>query len=127
MKSFLILFDNIVNLYIWILIIHVIFSWLVAFNVLNTSNRFVYSVLDISYKLTAPPLNFIRRFLPNLGSIDISPVILILGLMFFRNLVFEMFARLFLMIIDGKKEAEIIQMKLKKKFQSLKKLIKYLA
>ena len=92
MKSFLILFDNIVNLYIWVLIIHVIFSWLVAFNVLNTSNRFVYSVLDISYKLTAPPLNFIRRFLPNFGSIDISPVILILGLMFFRNLVFEMFA-----------------------------------
>ena len=92
MKSILILFDNIVSLYIWILIIHVIFSWLVAFNVLNTSNRFVYSVLDISYKLTTPPLNFIRRFLPNLGSIDISPVILILGLMFFRNLVFEMLA-----------------------------------
>ena len=92
MKSVLILFDNIVSLYIWILIIHVIFSWLVAFNVLNTSNRFVYSVLDVSYKLTAPPLNFIRRFLPNLGSIDISPVILILGLMFFRNLVFEMLA-----------------------------------
>ena len=92
MKSILILFDNIVNLYIWILIIHVIFSWLVAFNVLNTSNRLVYSVLYVSYKLTAPPLNFIRRFLPNLGSIDISPVILILGLMFFRNLVFEKFA-----------------------------------
>ena len=92
MKSILILFDNIVSLYIWILIIHVIFSWLVAFNVLNTSNRFVYYVLDISYKLTAPPLNFIRRFLPNLGSIDISPVILILGLIFFRNLIFEMFA-----------------------------------
>ena len=92
MKSILILFDNIVSLYIWILIIHVIFSWLVAFNVLNTSNRFVYSVLDVSYKLTAPPLNFIRRYLPNLGSIDISPIILILGLMFLRNLVFEMFA-----------------------------------
>ena len=92
MKSVLILFDNIINLYIWVLIIHVIFSWLVAFNVLNTSNRFVYSVLDISYKLTAPPLNFIRKFLPNLGSIDISPVILILGLMFLRNLVFELFA-----------------------------------
>ena len=92
MKSILILFDNIVNLYIWILIIHVIFSWLVAFNVLNTSNRFVYSVLDISYKLTSPPLNFIRKFLPNLGSIDISPVILILALMFLRNFVFEMFA-----------------------------------
>ena len=84
--------DNIINLYIWVLIINVIMSWLVAFNVLNTSNRFVYSVLDISQRLTDPPLNFIRRYLPNLGSIDISPIILILGLMFLRNLVFEMFA-----------------------------------
>ena len=92
MKSILILFDNVISLYIWILIINVIISWLVAFNVLNTSNRFVYSLLDVSYKLTAPPLNFIRRFLPNLGSIDISPIILILALMFIRNLVFEMFA-----------------------------------
>jgi YggT family protein len=92
MKSILILFDNIVSLYIWILIINAIISWLVAFNILNTSNRFVYSVLDVSYKLTSPALNFIRRYLPNLGSIDISPVILILGLMFLRNFVFEMFA-----------------------------------
>ena len=80
MKSVLILFDNIVSIYIWILIINAIISWLVAFNVLNTSNRFVYSVLDVSYRLTAPPLNYIRRFLPNLGSIDISPVVLILSL-----------------------------------------------
>ena len=92
MKSILILFDNVISLYIWILIINVIISWLVAFNVLNTSNRFVYSLLDVSYKLTAPPLNYIRRFLPNLGSIDISPIILILALMFIRNLVFEIFA-----------------------------------
>ena len=92
MKSFLILFDQAVSLYIWILIINAIISWLVAFNVLNTSNRFVYSVLDVSYKLTAPPLNYIRRYLPNLGSIDISPVVLILVLLFLRNLVFEMFA-----------------------------------
>ena len=92
MKSLLILFDNVVGLYIWILIINAIISWLVAFNVLNTSNRFVYSILDISYKLTDPPLNYIRRFLPTLGSIDISPIVLILGLMFLRNLIFEMFA-----------------------------------
>ena len=92
MKSLLILFDNVVGLYIWILIINAIISWLVAFNVLNTSNRFVYSILDVSYKLTNPPLNYIRRFLPILGSIDISPIVLILGLMFFRNLIFEMFA-----------------------------------
>ena len=74
MKSLLILFDNVISLYIWILIINAIISWLVAFNVLNTSNRFVYSILDISYKLTDPPLNYIRRFLPTLGSIDISPL-----------------------------------------------------
>ena len=92
MKSLLILFENVVSLYIWILIINAIISWLVAFNVLNTSNRFVYSILDVSYKLTDPPLNYIRRFLPNLGSIDISPIVLILGLMFLRNLIFEMFA-----------------------------------
>ena len=92
MKSILILFDNIIRLYIWVLIINVIISWLIAFNILNTSNRFVYSVLDVSHKLTDPPLNFIRRYLPNLGSIDISPIILILALMFLRNLVFELLA-----------------------------------
>ena len=92
MKSVLILFDNIISLYIWILIINAIISWLIEFNVLNTSNRFVYSILDVSYKLTDPPLNFIRRFIPNLGSIDISPIVMILGLMFLRNLIFEMFA-----------------------------------
>ena len=94
MLSVLDLFDKIVYLYIWVLIINALISWLVAFNVLNTNNRFVYSVLEVSYKLTAPPLNFIRKFLPNLGPIDISPVILILALMFIRNLVFEMFGLL---------------------------------
>ena len=94
MLSVLDLFDKIVYLYICVLIINAVISWLVAFNVLNTSNRFVYSILEVSYKLTAPPLNFIRRFLPNLGPVDISPVILILALMFIRNLVFEMFGLL---------------------------------
>ena len=92
MKSLLILFDNVISIYIWVLIINAIMSWLVAFNIINTGNRFVYSILDISYRLTAPPLSYIRRFIPNLGSIDISPIILILLLMFLRNLVFEFFA-----------------------------------
>ena len=94
MLSILDLFDKIIYLYIWVLIINAVVSWLIAFNVLNTSNRFVYSILEVSYKLTAPPLNLIRRFLPNLGPVDISPVILILALMFIRNLVFEMFGLL---------------------------------
>ena len=91
MKSILILFDNIIYIYIWILIINAVLSWLVAFNVLNVQNRFVYTILEFSYRITAPLLNIIRRFLPNFGSIDISPVVLILGLYFIRNLVFEFF------------------------------------
>ena len=93
MKSILILFDNIVSLYIWVLIINVILSWLVAFNVLNTGNRFVYLVMDVSYKLTAPPLNFIRKFMPNLGAIDISPIIVYLLLLFIKNLLIEYWPR----------------------------------
>ena len=89
MNSILSLINDIVNLYIWILVINAILSWLVAFNILNTGNRFVYSVLEVSYKLTNPALNLIRRYLPNLGSIDISPVILILGLNFLRNFIIE--------------------------------------
>ena len=92
MKSVLILIDSVVSIYIWILIINALFSWLVTFNVLNTSNRLVYSLLNISYKMTDPLLRPIRNFLPNLGGIDISPIILILLLMFLRNLVFEFFA-----------------------------------
>ncbi len=92
MKSIFILLDSVITIYLWIIIINALLSWLVAFNVLNTQNRFVFSILDATYKLTDPVLNKIRRFIPNFGSVDISPVILILGLMFLRNLVFEIFA-----------------------------------
>ncbi len=92
MQSILILLDSVVTIYIWILIINALLSWLIAFNVLNTSNRLVYSLLDISYKMTDPLLKPIRNFLPNLGNIDISPVVLILLLMFLRNLIFEFLA-----------------------------------
>ena len=92
MKSIFILVDSIITIYLWIIIVNAVLSWLVAFNILNTQNRFVFSILDATYKLTDPVLNKIRRFIPNLGSIDISPVILILILMFIRNLVFEVFA-----------------------------------
>ena len=92
MKSLFILVDNIINIYIWVIIINVIVNWLVTFNVLNTQNRFVYILMDASYKLTSPLLNRIRRFIPNLGSIDVSPIVLILLLIFIRNLLFEFFA-----------------------------------
>jgi len=91
MKSTFILLDNLITIYLWIIIINAVLSWLVAFNILNTQNRFVFSVLDATYKLTDPALSKIRRYLPSFGSIDISPVILILLLLFLRNLIFEFF------------------------------------
>ena len=94
MKSVLILIDSLVSIYIWVLIINALLSWLIAFNVLNTSNRLVYSLLDISYKMTDPLLRPIRNFLPNLGGIDISPIILVLALIFIRNLIVVDLAKL---------------------------------
>ena len=90
MKSIFLLVDSVINIYIWLIIINVILSWLVAFNVLNTQNRFVFAVLNATHQLTDPVLNKIRRFIPNLGSIDISPIVLILLLIFIRNLFFEL-------------------------------------
>jgi len=92
MKSIFLLVDSVINIYIWLIIINAILSWLVAFNVLNTQNRFVFTVLNATHQLTDPVLNKIRRFIPNLGSIDISPVVLILLLIFIRNLFFELLA-----------------------------------
>ena len=73
---------QILKLYSYVVIANVIISWLVAFNVLNTQNRLVYSILELSYRLTDPILNKIRGFIPNLGSLDISPVILLLLIWF---------------------------------------------
>ena len=73
---------QILKLYSYVVIANVIVSWLISFNILNTQNRFVYSILELSYRLTDPILNRIRRFLPNLGSLDISPIILLLLIWF---------------------------------------------
>jgi YggT family protein len=76
-----------IDIYIWLIIISAILSWLVAFNVINTRNRFVYMVGDFLYRVTEPALRPIRRFLPNLGGIDVSPVILILVLIFAKGVL----------------------------------------
>jgi YggT family protein len=73
---------QVLKLYSYVVIANVIISWLIAFNVLNTQNRFVYSILELTYRLTDPILNRIRRFLPNLGSLDISAIILLLLIWF---------------------------------------------
>ena len=89
MYSALHLFDTIINLFIWAVILGAILSWLIGFNVVNINNRIVYLIAESLNKLTEPFLRPIRNLLPNLGGLDLSPIILILLLIFFRNLVFE--------------------------------------
>jgi len=74
-----------VEFYYWVIIIGVIMSWLVMFNVINTSNRFVYMVGDFCHRLTEPVAGPIRRVLPNLGGIDLSPLVVIFGLIFLKG------------------------------------------
>ena len=69
---------QLLKLYSYVVIANVIISWLIAFNILNTQSRFVFLILDFTYRLTEPFLRRIRRFLPNLGALDISPIILVL-------------------------------------------------
>lgn len=82
---------TVIDLYIWVLIAGAILSWLIAFNVVNTQNRFVYSVGDFLYRVTEPALKPIRRYLPNLGGIDISPLVLILLLLFAQQVLARLY------------------------------------
>ena len=84
MKAIYLLMFQIINIYEWIVIIHVIFSWLVSFNILNTQSRFVFIILDFSYRATSPILDRIRNYIPNLGQIDITPIVLLLALWFVK-------------------------------------------
>jgi YggT family protein len=77
----------ILQIYVWILIAAAILSWLVAFNVVNTRNHFVASIGEFLFRITEPALRPIRNILPNLGGIDISPVILILIIFFIQNVI----------------------------------------
>jgi YggT family protein len=93
MLSLLFLIDTVISIYIWCLIASAILSWLVAFNVVNPHNRFVRMVGEFLYRITEPALAPIRRYLPSLGGLDLSPVVLILLLVFLRNLLFEYWPR----------------------------------
>ena len=79
------LIDVVLNLYMWCFIIAAVLSWLVACNVINTQNRFVYSIADGLYRLTEPLLRPIRNLLPNFGGIDFSPLVAILLLLFIKD------------------------------------------
>ena len=95
MNPFLWLVDTIINLYIWILIAAAILSWLVAFNVVNARNPIVANLGEFLYRVTEPALRPIRALLPNLGGIDISPVILIILLLFLQRIIFWLYVQLF--------------------------------
>jgi YggT family protein len=86
------LIDTALELYIWLVIASVVLSWLVAFNVINTRNAFVNQIGEFLHRITEPTLRPIRSILPNFGGIDISPMILILLLIFARRLLWQMFA-----------------------------------
>ncbi|MHA1564763.1 MAG: YggT family protein [Alphaproteobacteria bacterium] len=90
MQSLLWLIDTVIGLYITILIIAIVLNWLVAFNVVNTSNRVVHMIGDFLYRITEPALGRIRRVVPSFGGIDLAPLILILGLAFIRRLLPEL-------------------------------------
>jgi YggT family protein len=79
------LLNTVLGLYLWIVIAGAVMSWLVAFDVINLRNRFVATIYDTCERLTTPVLNPIRKVIPNLGGVDLSPVALIIGIQFLQN------------------------------------------
>jgi YggT family protein len=89
MISLALLIDKVLEIYTWVIIASAIMSWLVAFGVINTRNQFIRVIVDVLYRVTEPVLRPIRRMLPNLGGVDISPVIVLLLIFFLRHLLVE--------------------------------------
>ncbi|HJL58055.1 MAG: YggT family protein [Pelagibacteraceae bacterium] len=93
MNSLLGLIIQIINLYKLVLLIYIIATWLINFNIINTSNRFIYSVMEILYRLSEPSLRLVRKYVPAFGNIDISPIIVYLLLWFIQSLLIEYWPR----------------------------------
>jgi YggT family protein len=87
MRAILDIINIVLDLYVWLLIASAILSWLIAFNVVNTRNGFVASVAEFLYKITEPVLRPIRNIMPNFGGLDISPIIVILIIMFIQRVI----------------------------------------
>jgi YggT family protein len=88
MNALFYLINTVINLYMWAIIISVIMSWLVQFNIINSRSPIVSSIGNILHRITEPLLGRIRAFMPDLGGVDLSPLIAILGLVFLQRLVF---------------------------------------
>ena len=93
MNSLLGLIIQIINLYKLVLLIYIIATWLISFNIINTSNRFIYSAMEILYRLTEPSLRLVRKYVPTFGNVDISPIIVYLLLWFIQSLLIEYWPR----------------------------------
>ena len=89
MNSLLGLIIQIINLYKLVLLIYIIATWLISFNIINTSNRFIYSAMEILYRLSEPSLRLVRKYVPTFGNVDISPIIVYLLLWFIQSLLIE--------------------------------------
>lgn len=87
MNSLLTLISQFIDLYIWVIFASVIMSWLIAFNVINIKNRYVYALANALNRMTEPVFSYVRGFLPSMGGLDLSPIIVIFGLIFVRNLM----------------------------------------
>jgi len=92
MHSVVSLISMVIQIFIYLLVANAILSWLVAFSVINTNNQFVATVGQFLYKITEPILRPIRRIIPQFGGIDVSPIVLILLLIFAQNLLWEFLA-----------------------------------
>ena len=93
MNSLLGLIIQIINLYKLVLLIYIIATWLISFNIINTSNRFIYSAMEILSRLSEPSLRLVRKYVPTFGNIDISPIIVYLLLWFIQSLLIEYWPR----------------------------------
>ena len=93
MNSLLGLIIQIINIFEFILIIYIILTWLVNFNIISTGNRFVHTIMIGSSRMCEPCLNYVRRYLPSFGGIDLSPIIVFLGLWFIKSLLIEYWPR----------------------------------
>ena len=93
MNSLLALIIQIINLYKFVLLIYIIAIWLINFNIINTSNRFIYTAMEFLYKLCEPSLRIVRKYVPNFGNIDVSPIIVYILLWFIQSLLIEYWPR----------------------------------
>tara|TARA_B100000676_G_C17484045_1_gene534891 strand:+ start:134 stop:415 length:282 start_codon:yes stop_codon:yes gene_type:complete len=93
MNSLLGLLIQIIGLFQFILVIYIIGTWLVNFNIINSNNKFVYTIMEAMYRICEPSLNFVRKYLPSFGSIDLSPIVVYLGLWFIKSLLVEYWPR----------------------------------